>query len=156
MVQNANQNVVNAVNTITTQPNYLSNQVMQMNLQQLQAFSDQIDTYKRNDQLIAALPQALIPEVAHLHAERERIDNALAAIDSAVELAFAEAYYTDNKGYNSDGFYDLVQTQLQNLKDQQTNNEMRAEIQRQAQLMAQQQVAAQQAASSSGAPMQEG
>ena len=115
-----------------------------------------INNYKRNDQLIAALPQALIPEVDQLHAERERIDNALAAIDSAVELSFAENYYSDNKGYNSDPFYDMVEGQLEALTKAAHDAAVQNEIQRQAQLMAQQQVAAQQAASSSGAPMQEG
>ena len=158
MVQNANQNVVNAVNTITTQPNYLTNQVMQMQLPQLQTFADKINNYKRNDQLIAALPEALIPEVAQLRAERDRIDNALAAIDSAVELAFAENYYADNKGYNSDTFYDMVETQLEALKKAERDNTVQAEIQRQAQQIAQQQLAAQQAqqAASSSAAMQEG
>ena len=92
--------------------------------------------YKRNDQFIAALPQALIPEVAKFHSDRKRIENALAAIDIAVELAFAEAYYNDKKGYNTDGFYDMVAGQLEALKKAAHDAAVQIEIKRQARQIA--------------------
>ena len=118
-----------------------------MSLEQLEALKQAIDNTARHDQMIALLPDHLIPQVAALKRQQDEIAKALKAVDAAIEVQFTEQYFGTTT-FQSDRFFTMVDNRIQELKDArqqaQINVQVQAQVQAQVQqIAAQQQMAAQ-------------
>ena len=103
-----------------------------LNLQQLEALNNDCKDITRNDRVGPAIITHLVPQVAQLEMEKERINNSIQALKDSFEIAMVENYFQAN-AMDTEPFYEALENRLTHERNQ--------EIQRQAQLAAQQQAA---------------
>ena len=125
MTQNLAQQSTAIVNEIANDPDFFSKAVRSLNIDQLRAFNDEINSVSRNDQLIKMLPDHLVQQVAVMKQQQQEIADALKAIDTAVDYAFTNKYYA-NSGFDSDPFYEMVSKRIQDLEETQARQEQLA------------------------------
>ena len=120
--QNITQESATVVRQITDSQNFINHAVRSLSRDKLQELSNAMSEVTRNDQLIKLLPAYLVPQVAALQQQQENIENALKAIDTAIEYAFTESFYGAS-GYDSDPFYDMVSDRIKELAEEEVASE---------------------------------
>jgi len=152
----ASQPLVPLLASIADNPNFATEEVNKLGLEKLTELRGEMELCYRADQLVKVLPQYLVEEYANLHKQKEQCENNMAAIETAIEYSFTDAFFTDTSGpsYKSQAFYDHVDNRLETLRknaaadnerlrmQQELNARFEAEVQARAlQLMQQQQPA---------------
>ena len=125
------------------QTNYIGNTLQNMNIQQLEALNTDAEQIVRNDRVAGGIAKHLIPELAQLEAEKERIENSIRALTESFEIGFVDNFY-EQYTLNTDPFYTALENKL--------TQERTLEIQRQAQQAAQNALQLQQNAPPAPAP----
>ena len=100
------------------QPNYISNVIANMNMQQITDLDNVAQDCSRTAQLTNAIAPELVPQYKQLRAEKAAIENSLKAIEEAVDLGMTEDYWRGTTGVNADAFYGAIENRLGHLTEQ--------------------------------------
>ena len=88
--------------------NYIQTRIANMNLAQITALDDVAQECKRSTVLMKAITPELIPEYKQLERQKEAIENSLAVIQEAMDLAMTQTYWKDACGIDTNSFYEAV------------------------------------------------
>ena len=100
------------------QPNYISNVIANMNMQQITDLDNVAQDCSRTAQLTNAIAPELVPQYKQLKAQKAAIENSLKAIEEAVDLGMTEDYWRGTTGVNADAFYGAIENRLGHLTEQ--------------------------------------
>ena len=94
------------------QPDFISNKIRAMSLENLRELNEAIYSTSRSDQLQTVLREKLIPELLSLETQRANIENSITAVKNSFEVGFTEAYYAD-VNFKTDPLYNLVESEIE-------------------------------------------
>ena len=121
---------------------YINATLASLNLQQLEALNNDCKDITRNDRVGPAIITHLVPQVAQLEMEKERINNSIQALKDSFEIAMVENYFQAN-AMDTEPFYEALEIRLSTERDAERNRQQQAQLQQMhAQLAAQQQAPA--------------
>jgi len=112
------------------QPDFISNKIRAMSLENLRELNEAIYSTSRNDQLQTVLREKLIPELVTLETQRTNVENSITAVKNSFEVGYTEAYYADTN-YQTQPLYDLVESEIEaRIQGQNQAATIEAEVQR--------------------------
>ena len=122
----------------------------QMNFAQMQQLCDTAYNIQRGDKVAEGVEHLLVPQLQTMIDRKTALEKEIQSARAAFNVGFCEAFTNDN-GFDTDPFYNMVDSRLEQLQNQAVQEQINAGVQQGIQ-----QVQTSQAASSSGAaPMQE-
>jgi hypothetical protein len=87
---------------------YIPTRIANMSLAEITALDDVAQECKRSTVLIKTITPELIPEYKQLELQKAAIENSLAVIQEAMDLAMTQTYWKDACGIDTNPFYEAV------------------------------------------------